>query len=367
MPVALIADLLARAGGGQNFGGGGSRGGGGGGGGIRSGGGGGGGFFFLPFFLGGGGAGGIIGFLLLIAIVVFVIGVARYWMRSGGRSSGVDGLTEPPLPSGGYEASPPPPPPPPAPPGSVGAAVDGASAVGASGRTGPAPPLAAQGYDDTRPVGVPERFRGETLPGTHESAVDSGGGVESVAAGLGTIKTHDPAFDDAAFIADVERSFFVVQQAWSERKPELSRQVMADGIWQQHRVQIEQYETQHRRNMLDNLSVGNATIVAAHSDQTYDTITVRILAASADYDVDDASGKVVRGNRSVQQWMEDWVYQRSSEATTKSGAGTLSAHCPNCGAPLDLDLAGVCSYCKAPIMSGKYDWVLTRIEQVQDW
>jgi len=26
---------------------------------------------------------------------------------------------------------------------------------------------------------------------------------------------------------------------------------------------------------------------------------------------------------------------------------------------------GVCSYCKAPVMSGNYDWVLTRIDQVQ--
>ena len=42
----------------------------------------------------------------------------------------------------------------------------------------------------------------------------------------------------------------------------------------------------------------------------------------------------------------------------------MSDHCPNCGAPLDVDLAGVCSYCRAPIMSGKYDWVLTRIEQI---
>jgi predicted amidophosphoribosyltransferase len=75
----------------------------------------------------------------------------------------------------------------------------------------------------------------------------------------------------------------------------------------------------------------------------------------------------VRGSRDVSEWTEDWVYQRSSDATTKTGAGTMNQRCPNCGAPLDLDLAGVCSYCKAPVMSGRYDWVLTRIDQVQSW
>jgi len=329
---ALLA-ILARAGGGQNFGGGG----GGSGGGFSGGGGGGGGFYFLPFFLGGGrGAGGIVGFIFLVLLVVFLLGVARYWFGSGGGRTRRRSLTAPPLPPAGF-----------------------------GGPASPPPPPSASGYDDSHPVGVPERFRGETLPGTHESA--TAGGPESVAAGLESIRAHDPDFDDSAFVADVERSFFVVQQAWSERKPELSRRVMADGVWQQHRMQIEQYQQQHRRNMLDNLSIGNATIVAAHTDQSYDTVTVRIHAACADYDVDDSSGKVVRGNRDVREWTEDWVYQRASDATTKKNAGTLSQHCPNCGAPLDVDLAGVCSYCKAPIMSGKYDWVLTRIDQVQSW
>jgi predicted lipid-binding transport protein (Tim44 family) len=364
LPIALVADLLARAGGGQSFGGGRSSGGGGGGG-LRGGGGGGGfGFFPVPFFFGGGGAGGIIGFLLLIIIVVFIVGVVRYWMRSGGARSGIGGsdpMTDPAMPPPSYGTSPPPPPP----PGSVGAAAGGAAMAGASGRFGTPAPAVAQGYDDTHPVGVPERFRGATLPGTADMAAQASA-VEDVSAGLDAIKQHDPAFDQAAFIADVERSFFLVQQAWTERKPELSRRVMADGIWQQHRMQIDQYTNEHRHNLLDSLAIGNAAVVAAHSDQTYDTVTVRILAASADYDVDDANGKVVRGNRSVSEWSEDWVYQRSADATTKP-SGTLSAHCPNCGAPLDLDLAGVCSYCKAPVMSGKYDWVLTRIDQVQLW
>jgi predicted lipid-binding transport protein (Tim44 family) len=328
LPTPLaFASLLARAGGGQNFGGGGFRGGGGGGSSF-GGGGRGGGFFFFPFFGGGGGGGGgILGFIILVLIVVFVVGVVRYWLRSPMRGSAA---TAPPLPPSAYSA----------------------------------PTGAASAYDDTHPVGVPERFRGETLPGTSDTAL---AGADGAAAGLDSIRQHDPAFDQSAFLSDVERSFFVVEQAWSERKPELSRRVMADGIWQQHKVQIDQYTAQHRRNVLDNLSIGNAGVVGAHSDQTYDTITVRILAACADYDVDDQSGKVVRGNRDVQQWTEDWVFQRSSDATTKTGAGTMNQRCPNCGAPLDVDLAGVCSYCKAPIMSGKYDWVLTRIDQVQSW
>ena len=195
-------------------------------------------------------------------------------------------------------------------------------------------------------------------PGTTEPAADR------VGEGLAAIRAHDPAFDQAGFLAGAERAFFLVQQAWTERKPELSRQVMADGVWAQHKAQIEGYLADGKRNVLDDLSVGSATITAATSDQSYDTVTVRFLAACADYDVDVASGRVVRGDRQVRQWREDWVFQRSAEATTRGDGGTLQRRCPNCGAPLETDLSGVCPYCRVAVMSGKYDWVLSRIEQV---
>jgi predicted lipid-binding transport protein (Tim44 family) len=183
--------------------------------------------------------------------------------------------------------------------------------------------------------------------------------------GLAAIQAHDPAFNEATFLADVERAFFTVEEAWTELKPDMSRQVMADGVWQQHQAQIEGYQHNGTRNVLEGLALGKATVLTASSDQNSDTITVRLLAACADYDVEVASGKVIRGNKhDMSQWQEDWTFQRSSEATTKTEGGTMQKKCPNCGAPLDLDLAGTCKYCKAPIMSGKYDWVLSRIDQV---
>jgi predicted lipid-binding transport protein (Tim44 family) len=206
-----------------------------------------------------------------------------------------------------------------------------------------------------------DSIQGTVFPGTH---ADAHAAVSPAEQGVVEIQAHDGAFDQTAFLEDVQKVFFVVEQAWTERQPTMSRQVMADGIWQQHQIKIEQYVNEQRRNVLEGLTVTDLTIVSAHSDQTYDTVTVRVLAACADYDVDDKSGKVVRGDRQVGPWREDWTFQRSSDATTKIGAGTMNSHCPNCGAPLDLDIHGVCGYCHQVIMGGKYDWVLARISQV---
>ncbi len=190
-----------------------------------------------------------------------------------------------------------------------------------------------------------------------------------VEAGIGKIKEHDPAFNEDDFLSDVNRAFFTIQQAWTERKPEISRQVMHDGIWQQHKFQIDQYLSQQKQNVLENLAIQNTRVVSAHTDESFDTIMVRFFASCADYDIDLSNDKhkVVRGDKSIADWAEDWIFQRSSKATTKPNGGTMAKKCPNCGAPLDLDLAGVCKYCRAPVMSGEFDWVLTRIEQLPDY
>jgi len=192
---------------------------------------------------------------------------------------------------------------------------------------------------------------------------------EALQQGLAEITAHDPGFNEADFLSDVNRAFFTIQQAWTERRPEISRQVMHDGIWQQHQFQIQQYLTANKANVLENLAIQNTRLVAADSDDAFDTIVVRFFASCADYDIDlsDDKHKVTRGSKRIEPWAEDWVFQRSAKAVTKPNGGTMAKKCPNCGAPLDLDLAGICKYCRAPVMSGEFDWVLTRIEQLPSY
>jgi predicted lipid-binding transport protein (Tim44 family) len=225
------------------------------------------------------------------------------------------------------------------------------------GAGAPASPLSGNWSHADEPA--INRVRGDLFSGTSPQAA----ALDDPDDGLAAIKANDAGFDRDAFLGQVQRSFFLVEEAWTQRKSDMSRQVMADGLWQQHRFQIESYLSGGKRNVLDGLSVESITILAVHTDQTYDTITVRILASSADYDVND-SGKVIRGSRDVGQWAEDWTYQRASSAQTPAAGGTLTDHCPNCGAPLELDFSGVCKYCKALVSTGTYDWVLARIARV---
>lgn len=188
--------------------------------------------------------------------------------------------------------------------------------------------------------------------------------TDAVAAGLAAIRAHDPGFDEDAFLATAERCFFAVEEAWNQQRPELSQPVMADEAWQRQKAEIESNRAAGKRNVLDNLTVAKATILEVESDDRHDVVTVRFRAASANYDVDAASGRVVHGNHQMAFWEQDWVFQRSSKVTTEDG-GASGQRCPNCGAPLDVDIAGVCKNCKASVRGSDTDWVVLRASQAQ--
>ena len=192
-----------------------------------------------------------------------------------------------------------------------------------------------------------------------EHATQGGG---DAAGGIEAIRTRDPQFDEHAFLAGVEKSFFVIQKSWVDQTPELSRQVMADGLWQQHRTQIDSMVSNGRRNHVEDLAINRAHILRASTGPEKEYVTVHIEALSRDYEVDAATGKHRDGSKDLNEWAEDWTFERSATATTKAGEGMLHNKCSHCGAPLAVDLAGSCKYCKTHIMGGEEDWVLTRID-----
>lgn len=191
----------------------------------------------------------------------------------------------------------------------------------------------------------------------------------AVTAGLAAIRARDPGFDEAAFLAGAEHAFDLVQRSWLESDPSLSRAVMADGLWQ---AQVAGLAGRHAsRPPARRLAVGQAAIVAASTDVSFDTLTVRLHGSVVGglLGAQGLAGAAVAALAGAppppRDWTEDWVFVRRAGAVTRPGAGLVAQRCPNCGAPVQLDRNGVCAYCHVPVMSGDYDWVLSRIDEVE--
>ena len=141
---------------------------------------------------------------------------------------------------------------------------------------------------------------------------------------------------------------------------------MADGVWQTHRTQISDQETKGVRSVMEDLAIEKAHhrrgLVGGRQGHHRPAIRRTLQGLRGRPREREAQGR----DKDVKAWAEVWTYQRSAEATTKTDGGTLSQKCPNCGAPLKVDLAGICKYCKANVMAGDQDWVLVRIDEASD-
>jgi predicted lipid-binding transport protein (Tim44 family) len=185
---------------------------------------------------------------------------------------------------------------------------------------------------------------------------------------LAALQAKDPNFNQQMFLDRAQAAFFALQKAWMDRNLEPARVYMSDGIYHRWKTQIDAMISAHKKNMLDNLVIGGVQIVKVQTDPNFDTVTVRIDASAADYEVDDTTAnKVIYGSRQNQNFTEYWTFIRSGSVRTKAGEGAEVTQCPNCGAPLSINESGVCSYCKATVTSGQFGWVLDNITQASEW
>jgi predicted lipid-binding transport protein (Tim44 family) len=184
----------------------------------------------------------------------------------------------------------------------------------------------------------------------------------SVAEGIATLTAADKDFSMGIFEKRVKTAFLALQDAWCKQNLDAGRAFMSPGAYFSWSAQLETMAAEGRRNVMENIAVTAVQPVRIIHGRVFDDLTVRISAAAADYEI-DANNKIVFGDRSVRPFMEDWTFQRSVGVATSNKPGTLENTCPSCGAPVALTQIGECRYCKAAVTSGKFDWVVSRIDQ----
>jgi predicted lipid-binding transport protein (Tim44 family) len=188
---------------------------------------------------------------------------------------------------------------------------------------------------------------------------------ESVTSGLAAIREADPDFDPETFLQRAEMAFLLVKRAYQDRNVHAARAFLATPIWQTWSQQVQSLIEAHQRPVLENLNVRGMQVPSVTHDQSGDTIQVHFDYVAAAHIADEATGRTVSGTTEDQRLGEVWTFQRMAGAKTVVSGGATASKCPNCGGLLKLNDDGVCDYCGADIASGRYDWIVSRMDQ--DW
>ena len=187
-------------------------------------------------------------------------------------------------------------------------------------------------------------------------------GFENIRAAF---EKNNTAFSWGKFQARARLIFDELQAGWSTLAWERARPHETDNLFQMHQYWIDAYKRQQLRNVLDQCTITAMQPVKIKEDAFYNSITLRMGAQGYDYTV-DSGGRVVSGSKNnLRRWSEYWTFIRNRQAPSLEAKVDLN--CPNCGAPLKVNNAGVCQFCGGKITSGEFDWVLSKIEQDESY
>lgn len=179
------------------------------------------------------------------------------------------------------------------------------------------------------------------------------------------LKARDKNFSEEKFLDDASNLYVRLQDAWSNRDLTPVRNKLSTELYAKSERQIQNYIKNNQTNHVERVSVLNCEIIGCTSDEVNDIITVKTLARIVDYTTDDNTGNVIRGDKNREVFMTyHWTFIRSLDQRSKVAGESDGKHCPNCGAPIDLNQSAVCAYCGSVLESGSYDWVLSNIKGI---
>ncbi|MEJ7597619.1 MAG: TIM44-like domain-containing protein [Kofleriaceae bacterium] len=175
------------------------------------------------------------------------------------------------------------------------------------------------------------------------------------------LEADDPAITDALLLDRLAMIYEQLNRAWSANDLRPVRGLVSAGLYDYLSYWVEAYTRQGLRNKLEDMRITHREIAKVTRDHYYDAITVRIWGTGKDTVVRADSGEHVRGARTRERkYSEYWTLIRS---TNRKGPPATQPVCSNCGAPLQITMAGECEHCSAYLVAGEFDWVLSKVEQ----
>ncbi|HXO21518.1 MAG TPA: TIM44-like domain-containing protein, partial [Thermoanaerobaculia bacterium] len=183
----------------------------------------------------------------------------------------------------------------------------------------------------------------------------------ALAARRAELLRDDPAATDTALAARLRLIYDQLNAAWTGLDLAPARPYISDGLFDYLQYWIAAYRSEGLRNVLAGMRMTESTLTKIIRDKHFDSVTFRIWGTGRDSTVREATGEVVAGDpRTDRPYSEYWTLIRGAAVR---GAPRTDKSCPNCGAPLEVNMAGQCQHCAAKVTSGDFDWVLSKIEQ----
>ena len=182
------------------------------------------------------------------------------------------------------------------------------------------------------------------------------------------IRKKDPNFSADDFVTFAKQVYIDIQTAWCARDLTPVRPVMHQNLYNTTQRQVQDKINQGIIYHYESIAINTAYLTSFARDKDYEYLTVYLNARMIDYQTDEKTGNILRGDKTTRWDMRyKMKFTRTTGVATKDKvSGAQEYNCPNCGAPLEITSAGKCEYCGSTVSTGDYSWVLTDFTTVRN-
>ncbi|MCH5323611.1 MAG: Tim44 domain-containing protein [Eubacterium sp.] len=182
------------------------------------------------------------------------------------------------------------------------------------------------------------------------------------------IKRNDPNFSASDFVSFTKEVYIDIQTAWCKRDLTPVRPVLHENLYNTTARQVQSKIDQGVIYHYESIAINTAYLTSYARDAQFEFLTCYLNARMIDYQTDEKTGNILRGDKNTRWDMRyKMKFVRSVGVQTKQETSAAHGHnCPNCGAPLEITSSGVCEYCGSVVTTGQYSWVLTDFTTVRN-
>lgn len=168
----------------------------------------------------------------------------------------------------------------------------------------------------------------------------------------------DPSFNEQMFITKVNNVFIMLYSAIMMDDLDRVRHFISSDLEEKYEKILKELNEKNQRQMYDELNVKITTIKNIEILDDSVIINVDIISRYMDYLVDKSTNQYIRG-------INDHRIQKTNHLKFRKKIGSnykdIAQKCPGCGANINVNATGKCTYCGTIFDAENYDWILISI------
>ncbi len=171
---------------------------------------------------------------------------------------------------------------------------------------------------------------------------------------INEIKKYIPSFDANKFLLNGYGIFVRIEEAWMNFDLEKVRDCITDEMFNMYESQLTSMEMNGEQNIMKDFKLINSAVTQASKQNNMLQVKARYTVEFYDYIINRSTKAVVRGNSNRKMRMVyEFTFIRDIENKKLD-------KCPNCGAEININSAGICKYCNSKLVDDSKDWVMSK-------